>query len=336
MQYFLLLVLLLIAGLFLLEILLRITGFYNTYFEKNFGYYLSYYNEDSIRGQVWVRDPNKTLKLSQEEFNYTRTTNELGLSYTEKTDSSKPLAIALGDSFTEGIGAPQDSTWSQLLETQLHSTNCSIQIYNAGVAGSDIFFMQKLYEEKLHLLNPDLLLLCINYSDISEYIFRGGKERFKEDGNTYFPDGPEWEVYYRNSHVVRFIAHFFLDYDFTLHKESQIYEMLPVMFEAFAQEIRWLKKHTNKLVLIIQPYPYFLDKDIPYHYAFEELIVHLPPDIEYINLYPVIEEFYVHNESTEFYWPKDGHFNSKGYLKMSQMIFEAMKEKQICNSIEQK
>ncbi len=53
------------------------------------------------------------------EFRYTRMSNNLGLSE-ENIPEVKPAnefrIIGLGDSFTEGVGAPYDSTWVKQLE----------------------------------------------------------------------------------------------------------------------------------------------------------------------------------------------------------------------------
>ncbi|MEX2589966.1 MAG: SGNH/GDSL hydrolase family protein [Chitinophagales bacterium] len=332
-QYSLFLLLVAFFAVLCLEGLLRLVGIYNTYFEKNYNAYQSYYAKDSISGQIITRLPNSKIAIEQTEFTYFRNTNKLGLSEDREIDTSKTLGIVLGDSFTEGIGAPADSTWARLLEKQTDA-DCPIQTYNAGVAGSDVFFMRKLYEQKLEKLNPDLLFLCLNYSDISEYIYRGGAERFRDDGNTYYPSGPDWEVYYKHSHVVRFFVHFILNYDFTLRKKDKLKERLPEILSEIANQIIWLQNNTKNLVLIIHPYPYFKDKNVPFHEDFPELKKLLPKNIKTIDLYPDFEKHFAKNNSKQYYWPKDGHFNSRGYLLMSRFIYEHLKGMEFCKELD--
>lgn len=330
-QYTLLLFFTFIVAVFLFEGLLRVVGIYSTYFEKNYNSYKSYYSEECLDSHIYTRKANSKIELKQNEFIYYRNTNELGLSQSQFPDTSgKIFSIILGDSFTEGIGAPKDSTWPLLLE-QLSYKECPISTYNAGVGGSDIFFMRKLYEEKLMKLNPDLVMLCLNYSDISEFIYRGGNERFKTNGQTCFPNGPKWEKYYRYSHTFRFIIHFILQHDFTLKKKDWLKEQIPLALKKMANEIIWIKEHSDDLVLIIHPYPYFKDKKVPFHNEFQDISKYLPNDLKIINLYKDFEDFFHKKNSHQYYWEKDGHFNSKGYLVMSKFIYKKMKSQDICN-----
>lgn len=332
-QYFALLLIIALFFIIFLEGLLRLSGIYNTYFEKNYGIYHSYYDKDSISGQVTTRMPNSKIPIKQAEFTYYRNTNSLGLSEERSDiDTSKIFSIALGDSFTEGIGAPADSTWARLLEQQLMK-DCPIQTYNAGIAGSDVFFMIKLYEQRLKKLDPEVVFLCLNYSDISEFIYRGGSERFGADGNTYYPNGPEWEVYYQHSHVVRFIVHFILNYDFTLRKKDELKNRLPEILEKLAEQINWLEKNTKNLILVIHPYPYYKDKNVPFHGDFPDIKQFLSKDLKVIDLYPDFDKYFEEFGSKQFYWPKDGHFNSKGYLLMSKFLYNHLTEMDFCNEV---
>jgi hypothetical protein len=55
--------------------------------------------------------------------------------------------MVFGDSFTEGVGTSQDSTWPELLENNLRlSTNHNIEVMNFGSNGSDP--IKELYKFK--------------------------------------------------------------------------------------------------------------------------------------------------------------------------------------------
>lgn len=329
-QYFALFLLLAVLALVSLEILLRISGLYSSYFEKNYNTYKSYYESDCNSEQIYTREKNSEISIEQNEFSYKRITNNWGLSQYPFPDTSNAyFALILGDSFTEGIGSSIDSTWPKFLET-LYEPECKLATYNAGVAGSDIYYMRKLYEEKLQLLNPDVLVLCLNYSDISESIYRGGKERFTADGRTCFPKGPDWEIYYEKSHVVRFFVHFIMQYDFTLSSKKTLKKKLPKILENMATEINWLNQNTKDLVVILHPYPYFKDKKVPFHNDFQDIATFLRPSIKVINLYPDFEKYFAKNKASDYYWEKDGHFNSKGYLLMSKFIHAKMAKLDFC------
>jgi lysophospholipase L1-like esterase len=330
-QYSALILLLLIVCILSLEGLLRLTGIYSTYFEKNFNQYKSYFDNKCEEGFIYTRKPNSKIEYKQNEFIFTRETNNLGLTQKKFPDTTnKVFTIILGDSFTEGVGAPSDSTWPNLLEG-MNNKKCPLATYNAGTGGSDIFFLQKLYEIELKKLRPELTIICLNYSDIFEYVYRKGEERFDEKNNrTCYPSGPKWEKYYKYSHTVRFIVHFLFNYDFTLKSRSWMEKEIPSIFQKMAKEILWIKNNSNDLILIIHPYPYFKDKRLPFHNEFQNILNYLPENLKTINLYPDFEEFFNENDASQYYWEKDGHFNSKGYLQMAKFIDNKLKAIDIC------
>jgi lysophospholipase L1-like esterase len=65
--------------------------------------------------------------------------NGLGLRG-ELPDKKKKIILFLGDSFTEGAGAPVDSSVPELLRKYVVSNDSTSDVLNAGIAGNDIFF----------------------------------------------------------------------------------------------------------------------------------------------------------------------------------------------------
>ena len=129
-----------------------------TYKERTgWGYYVSPYRGIQFRqfikksenqGQVSMgimAQPHSVKWNSGPEFSFRHSYNSFGLrdvEFVPKADNSDYLILALGDSFTEGIGTNQDSTWLKFLCNRLKYQygNREIIGYNGGSAGSDPFF----------------------------------------------------------------------------------------------------------------------------------------------------------------------------------------------------
>jgi hypothetical protein len=121
------------------ETLLRVSCTYCTWIEINGGGFQSPYsiNEDSW---YFVRPENAIDSYHQPEFDYEIRTNSLGF-----RDIEHPLGkaagelriLAIGDSFTEGQGAPFDQTWLSVLGRNLNRPETTHQytVMAAGVAG---------------------------------------------------------------------------------------------------------------------------------------------------------------------------------------------------------
>jgi len=82
------------------------------------------------------------------------------------------------------------------------------EVLNAGVVGSDAFFGYHLLKDKLLLLQPEIVLLNVNYSDFTNYIFCRGFERFKNDSIVQYQPAPAIKQYYKHSHLLRAFINF--------------------------------------------------------------------------------------------------------------------------------
>jgi hypothetical protein len=139
-QNFQLLFTILFFGFILAEITFRVKGDFATYSEKNGGSYQSGFES---RSDSWflTYEPNKEFENSQKEFTTHFIANNEGLNDKFiRPQKDKNRIIIIGDSFTEGKGAPNDSSYPRILEHLLWANKDSnIQVVNAGIAGSDIF-----------------------------------------------------------------------------------------------------------------------------------------------------------------------------------------------------
>jgi hypothetical protein len=78
---------------------------------------------------------------------------------------------------------------------------------NAGISGSDPAFELKLLEMRLFQYHPDAVVMSINKSDITDFMVRGGEERFRADSTVVYRKPPWWENIYGSSVIVRTFIH---------------------------------------------------------------------------------------------------------------------------------
>ncbi len=316
---------------FCIEVVLRISGINKTYNEQMGFYYSSGFNEtvnnDVKNSFVWTNKPNENKIVKRKEFKYVLKCNSEGLRDIEhpvQKAEGEYRIICLGNSFTEGAGTPQDSTWPRLLKLRINAAyKDKITVFNAGCSGTDPFFEYFLLEKRLLKYKPDLVLLTLGASDLFFYRNRGGFERFTDDGLKY-RKGPQWEIFYAMSFVVRFFTDNLLHYryflspeDFKKHEEKALEDIYDCIYKFYklAQD-----KHF-KLVVV-----FYDDTDTQYSLLRTKL-----KDEKNI---PVIDLFdynkNIENISTEewvqnYMWPIDKHFNSKGYNIMAKGVFWNLK-----------
>ena len=322
----------------LLEVLLRVTGPYKTYAEKLGEPYSSYWGY-SHDGHDILHAPNDTIEIDQPEFSTTVFINSLGLRNPEIT-SDKPDSvfriICLGDSYTEGDGAPFGVSYPRQLEVLLNKADSSrgYEVINAGISGSDVIYSERLLQARLSNLNPDLVILALNDTDTEDIILRGGRERFKSSGATEYRDGPGFEAFYSRSHVFRFITHTFLgrnrlliprkvyaDYAmeasstidssvYRLHTSArkQGYELL-VIYHPLPHQIHAASFHLHrgtyeKYMNSKRGRSWIMDDNVDSIYNLSDRLIEICRDMEY----------------ESYAWPLNGHFNTLGYGLVAGVI----------------
>jgi hypothetical protein len=169
--------------LFIWESFLTISGINKTQHEKQLGYAIENNRINSFLNYYHIDFPNKKIQLKKPEFTFERTTNKLGYSDYEiqyRKSKKEIRLLCLGDSFTEGDGAPFEKSYVfQLREKFLKSPN--YYVFNAGKCGSDPFFSFVNYKDILKNYDFDIVLQTLSSSDIEDDINkRGGMERFKK------------------------------------------------------------------------------------------------------------------------------------------------------------
>lgn len=319
--------------LFVVEATLRYgTPRWATYIERNGGVYESQFAGEPSWFHTYI--PGHPFRDAKTEYTHFREINSLGFTGEEFRVAKTPgeyRILALGDSFTEGVGTSADTTWVKVMEARLREyySGRPVTTLNAGMSGSDPYYEYVALKEKLLPFHPDLVILVINTSDMNELIVRGGNERFQPDGTVSNSTGPSWEPLYALSYLWRAIAHQALDYNFLLirsrdmpAREREAARLIGVALNSVKDVCR---AHGIGLLIISHPHRYEVEQghygDLP---PYDELMRRLErePDLRFVDLLKYYAQHGIITKETarEVYWPLDLHHNTKGYQIMGEAI----------------
>jgi lysophospholipase L1-like esterase len=323
-----------IVMIFAMELFLRFgLDKYSNYHERNgSGDYVSPYSQNTI---TWFHtySPNSNSNLLRAEFSHTRKINSLGIPEREIQRTKAPdefRIVALGDSYTEGIGTSYDSTWIKVVEKTLNERvlHKKATTINAGVSGSDVYFEYRLLRHKLLSFNPDLVIVAVNGTDIQDIIARGGSERFVPGGTLRTRKGPKWEWIYGISYIFRHVIHDVFRYDWMFlppgeeaREEQAASDKMKLALKDFS---RLAHDYDFELIIVFHPqeaeiangqyYP------TPYHQLVDELKksagTHAIDLLDYYQTQRIITK----ENHAEFFWALDGHHNTRGYAVMGRAI----------------
>ncbi len=321
--------------LILVELSLRLLGIPSTYSEDVFGYY-SQCNFTPPSNKYMVSKDSACLVLNKKEFTFYRRFNSEGLPDAEhkvEKDSGVFRVIALGDSFTEGEGAPADSTWISHLSHMVKENypERTFEFFNAGISGSDPFFAYMLLKDKLLKYHPDLVLFTINTTDISDYFYRNGFERFRAGDSVVYNTPPTWEWLYAYSYISRLFIHDVLGYDKHFIKVSTLKERTSKALNALhdvACKTDSLGK-SNHFTPVIVLHPQYIET-VRNKYINDDFDKTFKNDTT-LTVVDVLDYFRKTNicstDSARFYyWPLDKHHNSRGYKLFADGVFEYLNQ----------
>jgi lysophospholipase L1-like esterase len=273
----------------------------------------------------WVHTPNTVINNQKKEFVFNREVNSIGLS--EKEKGSKFRILAIGDSFTESVGVSYEDSWVKQMESRWKSKN--VQSINAGVGGSDPVYEFALYRDKLVELEPDVVVLTINSTDVSDIVGRGGFERFRADG-TAGKEPPSWEWIYASNHLFRMVMHSVFNYNSNLirnanSEESQM-QAVSILKETLSELKNTCAQNNTKLLVVLQPSiqefkegihtPFFGQRSLENYMKSEK--------IHFLDASP---QFQSKGKSvSDYYYPLDTHFNKKGYALFGETVYQKIEE----------
>ncbi len=272
------------------------------------------------------------------DFNYEVGYNEYGFRGKfppVKKDSDEYRILCLGDSFVEGFGTSEDSTFPKLLQNYIQSDDKKISILNGGICGSNPYNEIKLYKNKLKAYNPDLVIIEINNGDIYDSKFVGKTEKL-----------PINEYFYAISHLYRII-------DGILEKADLHFNIKIGFFDLFISEEMIIEnekkeekeKGQNERKKMIENLIYFQQQLL--NEKKELVIIYLPMQnelfkkensalkkellkqkISFIDLQKAYEiQIPINADSLQtYYWKNDGHHTPKGYNLMAKIVAQKLYE----------
>jgi lysophospholipase L1-like esterase len=309
-----------------------------TYSESNHGRYASIYRPGH---GAWfhVYPALKSVELRKTEFTHFRTINSLGLTGPEPVLAKargEYRILALGDSFTEGVGAPADSTWARVVERALSARHPGRRIttLNGGVNGSDPCFDYLLLREKLLPYRPDLVIETMNTSDVGDILIRGGMERFRSDGTLSYRAPPKWEWLYSLSFIVRHVVHDVLGYNWFLIKKSRERPEAEKAVETLKSSTAALHalctEHGIHLMIVTHPLENEVRQGRYAYDAFSWWVADLEKDGR-LPFQDLLRDYAARGTITtatarRFYWPIDLHHNAAGYEVMGEAIARRINE----------
>ncbi|OPZ97352.1 MAG: hypothetical protein BWY70_01523 [Bacteroidetes bacterium ADurb.Bin408] len=310
------------------EIFLRLTAFVPINTEYYYFQYISFH-----KTLYHTLNANSTHFLKRIEYCFPRHTNSLGLSDKEPDAEKKNgdvVILGLGDSFTEGDGAHEDSTWLKFLERDMgYRPDVNYRFINAGVSGSDPFFCYMLLKDKLLRYNPDIVITTVG-SDIEEIICRGGMERFKNNTRAVYPRLNWWEPFYAFSYTVRLLVHKGLGYNFLLMSQEDFEKEAQIAVNQLKECLLLYKdlSASGNFKLLVVFYP--MKQEIinkKYQYWDELISFAEKENIACADLLAYYKDSLNMNENNmlDYYWVHDGHHNVRGYEAFAKGVYDKLK-----------
>jgi len=321
--------------LFVIEVFFVVFPFKKTYLEKITGHYQSPFIPGNNYFHVW--DKMESYWLETPEYKFFRKANSLGFADKEwslKKTNDKIRMVTLGDSFTEGDGAPYDSIYPRLLQNILGE---KYEVLNGGVCASDPVFNYWNLEKRLLAYRPDIVVQTISDNDVLyDFSYRGGFERFVNDSVLKYKPSPAWEPIYALSYTSRLIFDALetnphnLFYQNNNHLAAETEEKRLILHDCLNRYETLAAQNNFTVLIILLPWKSNIEQK---KYAFDfaktkELIATLP----HLN---AMDLMLCYNAAMgdsvklieKYYWKKDVHHNSEGYALMARCIAESLLEK---------
>ena len=313
------------------EIAFRINGKYISYAERTGGEYSSPFNTGNPDWTNTVQ-PFEDRLDEKKEFTTRWKANNEGLNNPDiALKKTAKRVMVFGDSFVEGVGAPNDSSYPRILEKLLQaSSDTALQVINCGISGADIFTGYQLLVLKMAKYQPDYVVICLNSSDFFEFEIRGGFERFAIPNQLQYRPAPWFEGFYKHSFIARRIVHDVYHYDYSFLQPQQKEKIWQRAHQQMAQAIdsfsAFCLTRNIKMAIVFQPMFSEVAMSIPYP---------LQPELNYCKQTGVIhtdERAYLNQQGIDsataqtIYWKTDTHFNASGYRYLALCTYQLFRQ----------
>ncbi|MES2622690.1 MAG: GDSL-type esterase/lipase family protein [Bacteroidota bacterium] len=325
-------------GWYVTEGFLRIANIGTTYTERREGVFV---NPAERTQKTWymIYNPLSVTTLSTPEYSYVRKANSEGFADKEwatQKDSGELRVITLGDSFTDGDGSPQDSSYPRELERLLQQSypEIKINVMNAGRCGSDPWFEYKKLHDLLLKYKPDLVLYTNGSNDMFyDHLVYGGMERFAAD-STVKNKIPHhrWLGLYEVSYVFRLVMNA-VGYDETFFDRNARHKNEITALDnarALSRSYSQLAVQNNfKCIQLIRAEKSDIE-DGHHDFNTDDLIrgTETLPNYSTFDILSYYKDSLHINSSNvyDYFWQTDGHHNVKGYHAMAQAVFSCVRK----------
>jgi lysophospholipase L1-like esterase len=317
---------------------------YRSYSENNYGwfYYSPFYDGASdvkimlfgdSKSEYKTNPSNSSYTYKSVDFCFQHVYNEYGLRERKnmvKLFNGKELILTFGDSFTEGVGTTQDSTWQSILERNLNKlVSDKYFVANAGVSGYDPVDTYSLCSLLSDELKPDYVILSFGTNDITDLIQRDKFELDDKSDNFFQPLG---YYFYSWSYLFRVFSTCVYDYPELFMNEAKFKRkctksanLIAEISESVAAEG---KTKSYKTIIVFYPVKYEM---ITGKYNMPEVqntIDELKnnPDILVVDILQFFnntkESFII--PADILYWSRDGHMTPPGYRMWAEILSSEM------------
>ena len=138
-------------------------------------------------------------------------TNSLGLRMPAISPQSEKIAI-IGDSYTEGFGLTNEENFPARIEWELEKRGAkNLQVINGGTLGFSPALYAIYYKAKIAALKPKLVILNLDFTDITDDVFFTEQAEYKNGepvafpGRDVFPPQIAGFIYQNHSAFLRFL-----------------------------------------------------------------------------------------------------------------------------------
>ncbi|MEM7037927.1 MAG: hypothetical protein AAF570_13170 [Bacteroidota bacterium] len=295
-------------------------------FMSNFGFF-------EPTGWIRQKRPSRTEYTNKPEFNYAHHYNALGFRDKEfvKTKDRNLVRLGVfGDSFAEGVGAPQDSSWAKAMERTMNSMlqpedTIRFEVYNFGISGSDVFYEYVKLRDVAANYDLDAAILGLNSSDIDDLLVRGGMERFLPNNRVSFRSPPASEYVYCWSFIYRAFSHGVLKRDYYMMTETERAEAEEKAGELITEGANAFVRLADSLgmvpVVVVHPLWHEVKNQRSPLKHLEANFKHAGNNSKLIHMGPYLGNV---SEVEGLYWELDQHYNSKGYEWIGKWVGQKM------------